>query len=282
MAIRKIVNSQTLPAIGGTINIPVSDIDSIYLFTGSGTLSGNITIAPTGTPTLGDSVEMVIQSSFTIGANTISVFGVNLNSLSGSYTKVTCYYNGSSWNVNVIPYYNANTPIKTILIEDANVTEAKIANNAVTTDKIKDSNVTAIKLAKDAVEEDRIKDKAVTSQKLSTDVATECITFNASFESGEQLSIPLVIPYDGYLKSITYIVTKAIAGTDDAYIESAISGTPTVPSLITIPASSTLAFAAKTSITGSNGFGTSDTLEIKTSKVTPGGKALIILEILRK
>jgi len=97
---------------------------------GSAALSGAYNISPTGTPIKNSFVEIYWEASLSGGAsNNVVIFGKTVPAeliTSGSKFKVECLYNGTAWDVNILPD-DAGTGI---------VGTARIADDAVTLDKM--------------------------------------------------------------------------------------------------------------------------------------------------
>ncbi len=86
----------------GTINIPVNTNFDYILFEGTSTLTANLNISPSGSPLSDMFLSIKYKSNFTIGSNTIHIFGELLPSgLESKDLLITCYYNGTSWEVSI-------------------------------------------------------------------------------------------------------------------------------------------------------------------------------------
>lgn len=97
------VYSYTVTNGGGTINLDVTDNTiTRYVFDGTPTLSSSFTIQPTGSPIQGTEFDIRWQSVCIIGANSVTIFGTALTASEALMDLiVTCYYNGSSWDVDI-------------------------------------------------------------------------------------------------------------------------------------------------------------------------------------
>jgi len=104
MPIYNQVQTETITNGGGTINLACGNSTTTrYVFSGTATLSSNWTIQPTGTPLQGMEFDIRWQSLCTQGANTVTIFGRALSDDEAlSDLTVTCFYNGSSWDVDVV------------------------------------------------------------------------------------------------------------------------------------------------------------------------------------
>jgi len=126
-----------LPSLGGS---PVATAGTVRVL-GSATLSGAYNISPTGTPVKNTFIETYWEASLGNGAsNPVVVFGKTVPAeliTSGSKFKVECLYDGTAWDVNILPD-DAGTGI---------VGTARIASDAVTTAKIADDAITLAKMA---------------------------------------------------------------------------------------------------------------------------------------
>ena len=105
---------------------------------GSAALSGAYNISPTGTPIKNSFVEIYWEASLSGGAsNNVVIFGKTVPAeliTSGSKFKVDCLYNGTAWDVNILPD-DAGTGI---------VGTARIADDAVTLDKMASGTTSSI------------------------------------------------------------------------------------------------------------------------------------------
>jgi len=109
---------------------------------GAASLTGDYNISPTGTPLKDTFVELYWTANLSAAgaSHAVAIFGkvvpVELIT-SASKFKVECLYNGTTWDVNILPD-DAGTGI---------VGAARVASNAVTTAKIVDDAVTLAKMA---------------------------------------------------------------------------------------------------------------------------------------
>jgi hypothetical protein len=114
------------PTIG---SVPVAAATTVRVV-GSASLSGAYNISPTGTPVTNTFIELYWEASLSNGAShAVVVFGKTVPAeliTSVSKFKVECLYNGTAWNVNILPD-DAGTGI---------VGTARIADDAVTLDKM--------------------------------------------------------------------------------------------------------------------------------------------------
>jgi hypothetical protein len=128
MPIYNQVQTETITNGGGTFNLACGNSTTTrYVFSGTATLSSNWTIQPTGTPLQGMEFDIRWQSACTIGANSVTIFGTALTADQAlNDLIITCYYNGSAWDVDIneniltgtwnkisddLPSYNVNDDI---------------------------------------------------------------------------------------------------------------------------------------------------------------------------
>ena len=144
-------NIQTLTALtSGTLSINVSknpaaaiDMASIARVSGVVTLTGNLNISPTGTPSRDTAIKILWEAAVTItpsSGDQVVIFGETVpDELVGRNFIAECVYDGSGgpWVVNILPDF-AGVGI---------VAADRIAANAVTTAKITDDAVTLAKMA---------------------------------------------------------------------------------------------------------------------------------------
>lgn len=280
MASKKIIKKDTLNTSGGVYNIDLSENFDYYVLTGTGSLSGSWTIS-SSTPSKGDCLEIMLDFSFVRGLNNITVLGVSLGDLSELKSKVEAIYDGSSWNVSITPYFNNSKTVVTTLVKDLSITGEKIAKLSIDNTMIKNGGVSLDNLESEAVDSTKIKAGSIVPSSQSGSLSTEIIIIPVSFDSGEQCRNRIVAPFNGRITQLSYIVTKGLSGTDNGLIEIIINGVPTTPGTITVPLSSAINATATTSITSSNTFTDGQVIDFTSSKVTPGGKLLLSIELQR-
>lgn len=123
------IKSEAIPTGGATISIDVDEPRTLYVFTGSGTLTGNITIAATGTPVFGHRADILWLCNFTLGANTISIFGKTLTTVQATKPiEITALYDSTSWRVFLDGLFGATGTVETGDIADDAITLAKLAD----------------------------------------------------------------------------------------------------------------------------------------------------------
>lgn len=103
MATYNQVYTYTITNGGGTLNLSTSDSTTTrYIFSGTATLAASWVIQPSGNATEGMEFDIRWQSLCTQGANTVTIFGRILSDDEAlSDLTISCYYNGSSWDVDV-------------------------------------------------------------------------------------------------------------------------------------------------------------------------------------
>lgn len=277
-----LVLETTITNAGGTITLDVGHPYTMYVFKGSPTLSSNCTITSSGTPSLGMEFRMLFRTAFGASSNTLTIFGLPVsNDLVGSSFDATATYNGSSWDVIINPTFGDLPIITGDMIQFTTINSGNIDNDAITTIAILDEAVTAAKLASDSVTTVKVADGAITAAKADSNFKKEVIVVPISFENNEQAGNIITIPYNCTINSITYGITKALAGTDAGIITLSINGSPMTPNTISIPASTAINSTASTTITSNNSVTANQTIKFETSKTTPGGKGLLSVHISR-
>tara|TARA_R100001460_G_scaffold13278_5_gene30074 strand:- start:4138 stop:4857 length:720 start_codon:yes stop_codon:yes gene_type:complete len=96
----------SLTAGGGTHNLPVTDANTTYHVTSSGsvTLAGSWTIQSSGTPYAGSRYVLHYDADVSLGGNQITFFGVVMpQGLTQQKCIVIAYYNGAGFLVNFVP-----------------------------------------------------------------------------------------------------------------------------------------------------------------------------------
>jgi hypothetical protein len=144
------------------------------------------------------------------------------------------------------------------------------------------TNAGLVTIGNDKITTVKILDANVTVAKLEANLQTEVITVPVSFETGEQCDNRVKIPYDCTVNEIYAVVTKAIAGTDDATITAKNgAGTTMTDGVITFSASDPLETAETAIPTANNTVSDGDAIYLTTAKSTAGGKALVSIKITK-
>lgn len=129
----KITKELILPE-SGTIEIDLTLPIDKYVVTGNPTLSANVTITTIGTAVEGHSIEIVYIATPTIGINTITILGQNINNIATKPIIFNASYINSQWRVVYTNYNSVDptaTPLGTQNIENGAITPDKIAREAV-------------------------------------------------------------------------------------------------------------------------------------------------------
>jgi hypothetical protein len=112
---------------------------------------------------------------------------------------------------------------------------------------------------------------------------TELITIPISFETGEESNNTIIIPFDGVMKEMYFCVTKAIGGTDDAFINARYNMSPfVIMGSMSIPMSSAVDTIIQLSFTPSTWyFNENDLIRFQGGKTTDGGKGILSIVVER-
>tara|TARA_R110002167_G_scaffold100810_2_gene263060 strand:- start:989 stop:1843 length:855 start_codon:yes stop_codon:yes gene_type:complete len=280
---KQIISKHQLTAGGGTINLDVTEYVDLYILytSGSVTLTSPYTIQTTGTNQEGDFYKFYYNADLDFDSNAFTVMGVVMpEDIDDHNCIIDAYYDGSAWSVTFTPTFGDVSWITGTMMAAATITSAKYGALSVDRSALAATVVDATKIDTSAVINAKIAPSAVTVDKLGGTLAQEVITIPVSFETGEQSINSFTIPYDCTMSSIRYIVTKAIAATDNATISSTIGGVSTSPATITIVASTVIDTAAVTAYSSAP-VSAGDIITMTSAKTTPGGKALITLTLTR-
>lgn len=278
---------------GDTVDIEVGVDTEVIRVTGSGALTANWTMqGKSGTTSKkGDKFIILWQAAITLGGNSLTVFGEVLpetfTSKAGGALLVYYQTDGTP-GTPTVHQFRAQGQAQTIdatEIVDASIVKAKMAANsiaasqleadAVETAKIKDLNVTGAKIATGAV----------TPDKLDADITKDVVVFPVSFETGELGQYKIYMPYDGDVLNVTSVVNKAIEATDGATVQLANNVGNMGGGTFTHPAGALFGSGLQNPITSNSEFSTavgSRIIYVTTSKTTPGGKTILMLEVQRK
>jgi len=278
------IQEQEILAGGGTISLSTTEYVDIYRIysTGTVTLTSNVTIQASGTPELGMEYIFHYVADLDYASNKFTVFGADIPpTLQDKELFIRCYYTGSAWEVVILPDFDGSSWITGSMITALTLTSGLYAAQSVDTAALKDANVTSAKLASSSVGTSNIIANAVTIGKLETKANKFSITVPVSFESGEQSENSIIMPFDGTLTSVRYVVTKAIAATDNGTITPLVNGVATTPANITLTASTVINTTLDTTITAGNTFTAGQVIKMTTAKTTAGGKLLLTLSFTR-
>lgn len=243
------IYEEVLQAAGTTSTINLNYNYEKYVYTGTGALVGNIVINTSGTPVKGHVLKIQWNCTFSAGGATVTILGTSLStSLYGKTFNIDAYYNGSSWDVAILPDF----------FETQIVTTNNIIDLAVTTAKI---NTSAVDVAK-----------------MSTAANKQITVLEVSFESGEQCNNSITMPNGFTLNSIYYEVIKALANTDAGTITPRIDGVAVTLSVaISIPLSTPVNTTASTNCTAANTGSAGAIVSFVAAKTTAGGKVRLTL-----
>lgn len=117
-----IIQEIELTAGGGTENLDVVSSVSLYIITGTATLTSNWTIQPLGTPVLGLKYEFKYQADIDLDGNDITIFGKTLPPhLADKKMQITAYYEGTNWEVDFLVDVKEGIPEE--LMENYNISD---------------------------------------------------------------------------------------------------------------------------------------------------------------
>jgi len=137
------VSTTTIPAGGGTKTLtPGTDLLH-QIFKGTTTLTASYTIQG-GVGITGDSFLVEIGSGITLGANSLTVFGVSVTAeeaLNGGVLVMGWTVDGTTWTGRKLFESSAQQWLQTAMIKDAAVTAAKIASGAIDSSKLDGTTV---------------------------------------------------------------------------------------------------------------------------------------------
>lgn len=246
---------------------------------GSITLAGNATIAGTGSSELDGDWFFVSGEGSQIDPNgfTFSVFGITIPdemAITGGWAALAFRVATDPLNTytcRLFPTFNSRV-----------VDTAHYVANSVDTAALGALAVTSAELAANAVETAKILDANVTTAKMSTDMKRDIYSMNVSFETGEQTAYPIrLMPWDFKVVEVYTTVTKDLAATDTGGIVTQINGVNITNGAVSIAASAPQGTHTDTTPTALNTGSSGDIINIVTSKVTAGGKAVVNLVIER-
>lgn len=104
MPINNLTEIVTLTAGGGTFNLDVTSSSSIYIIQGTATLTSNWTIQPSGVDSAGMQYNFKYEANIVLDGNAINIFGVAIpTTLVDKSCDITCYFDGTDWEVNFLP-----------------------------------------------------------------------------------------------------------------------------------------------------------------------------------
>lgn len=195
-----IKNIQTLTAVStGTLNVNVdqspsisSDNASIARVSGTVTLSGNLNISPTGTPSKNTAIKILWEASVTPSGNSVVIFGETVpDELVASNFIAECIYDGSAWVVNLLPDFAGTGIIAGKLLGNDTISTSKIIDDAVTNDKLANITRGSVKVggASDAPTDLDAKTSGNILVGDGTDIASVAVSGDATLSSLGALTI---------------------------------------------------------------------------------------------
>ena len=233
----------------GTTSYTANTDKKYQELTGSGSLSGNVAYQlNTASALAGDEFWLVYDASVTVGAFTLSIFGVTLTkpqALNGGLIFYSRFLDGA-WRTQVFPNLDTN---------------ATYSYKAAT---------------------GNIADNAVTAAKASTNLKTEVLSRQISFEASEVGDMKMYMGYAGTVDYFHFTVDKAIEATDDGTIvPKNNAGTTMTSGTITATAGSAIGTGFTATPTANNTFVAGDILTFTTAKTTAGGKGTLYIKITK-
>lgn len=326
-----------ITAAGGTVSFDVVDSIDTYVITatGSPTLVADMIFSTTGTLLEGHFFNIIYTGGVTsdyASGTTVSFFGVDLtDAQAAGKCKITAYYNGSSWDVQISPDLSEqqfNPVIWGYLIQDGTIDTSKIADGKITYAKIQDASAQGmilrsgsggtyeeldaktsgnillgdgtdidsvamsgdasidgsgvLTISSNAITTTKIDDGAITTSKLENNLKYDIVTLKVTFETNEQCTYRIKMPYAGTVEEIYAQCVHPISATNDGTITPKNNGGTTMTDgVITFPASSPLETAYTVTPSANNTFVSGDLLQFTTAKSNAGGKVQLSIKILR-
>ncbi len=314
MATQKSFIQYPITSAGGNIPRDVNDNCDGYEIVADGgfvTLGANMTFSVTGTPAVGQIIEVDYQGGVSISTYTLTILGYVLGEWQAlGSQKFIFRWNGASWDTFMATndaqtgsflydgYYIFPLSIKNGSIKDDEISLSKlqpitpaefvvgqVAGNAsvafsgaITVDE----NGVAT-LQNSTVLNANIGSQAVTTDKISTVLQTQIFEVDVNFETGELGAYLYNIPFPCTVISIYAYATKAIAAADNGTIvlKNNAGTTMTVTTPIVFTAADARGTAYSSAVTANNSFVAGDKLTVFTAKATAGGKVSVSLTLLR-
>jgi len=292
-----------MPTVG---SVPIASATTVRVV-GSAALSGAYNISPTGTPVTNTFIELYWGASLSSGAShAVVVFGKTVPAeliTSASKFKVECLYNGTAWDVNILPDDAGTGIVGTARVADSAVTTAKIADDAVTLAKMEgqtdgkiligdtakgmtanviSGDATMIKggvltIANNAITTAKITDANVTVEKCEADLLYDMISVRIDSKSAAAVgNVNITMPYKC---DVTHVVIGVLEPTlNDTFTAvlkdngGASMGSIDVPTSMAIGNKATLA-SSGSPLSSNNSFLRSENLLIEGSKTTKSSGA---------
>lgn len=119
-----------LTAGGGTSSIPIRNPYSHSMILGNATMTSGWTVQITGTPQKGHREILLYRATMNFNGNTLTIFGKSIPSyLQSKPFNVEAVYDGSAWQVNVMP-----STIETLTVDGSSIVAASIDGSTKLTD----------------------------------------------------------------------------------------------------------------------------------------------------
>ena len=278
---------------GGAVTVKVDKpLDKSHLqliTTGLIVLTGNYSVAFTGGPAKdGQQVEVKYDGTATLGAFSITIFGIALTAreaLVGGVLITAIWDDANSvWEFAKFYDHRKAGLIQTENILDDAVIEAKILDQAVSGAKVKDDSISTIKVQDSAITSLKINNGAVVLDKLESSLKDSTVAMAVSFETNEQGAYSF---YPGFKCNLTRIisqVTKDLAPTNVGTIQAANTIGNMANGLITHAASAVFGDQQEVSPTTNQDVdpgGANDHFDFTSAKGNNGGRIKLILFLTR-
>ena len=193
-------NIQTITALSsGTLNVNVSklptsliDTASVVRVIGTVTLSGNLNISPTGTPSKNAAIKILWEASVTLSGNSVVIFGETVpDELAATNFVAECVYDGAAWVVNILPDFAGTGIIAGKLLGTDSISTTKIIDDAVTNAKLANISRGSVKVggASDAPTDLDAKTSGNILVGDGTDIASVAVSGDATLSSAGALTI---------------------------------------------------------------------------------------------
>jgi hypothetical protein len=130
-----------IEAAGGTFSLAAEDMFNRYYVTGAAAIVADVTITSSGIPVLGTEYELIWNANITKGAFNVTVFGYSMTAEQTSKDgRLIAFYNGSSFEVTVIPSFSAEAFIVNVNIAGATIENSRLADMTRGTIKVGDAS----------------------------------------------------------------------------------------------------------------------------------------------
>ena len=98
----RLLNDKVIPITGSTGSVILNILSNVeeYCFTGTATLSTNLSITASGTPKGGDHCILVFDTALTLSTYTFTIFGVTVpKNVAAAPFMILAIYDNSKWNI---------------------------------------------------------------------------------------------------------------------------------------------------------------------------------------